>query len=785
MDERPAHMVVIPCPFLGLFDDSSIVRTVETQGHRCYAQRPPASIGGEHQNEYCLSGEYASCPHFTMPKEGGLEGAYQTSSAVRQRQHRRNWLATGLAALIMTLLAGVVYIYGLDWLHVPDMGEAPIAFAPTEQTAVTIRPTPSVTPTPSTSTPQSAAVADTTTASVNLLQPSPVPTDRVINLSPQTGIAGWWTSRDDRRNHLDDSFLYVGSLADQTYISAAQFSLSGVARGAPIHAATLRLTGLRDDRFDPAVEATWLVQLVAQESLDALNEADFLTAYSAPASITLALLSSEELAAGKANAFEFEPAVLLWLEQQLLNGAQSMSVRLLADTDGETLFAWDSGVGPETAGNAPTLTLSIGEPPPTPPPLPTKPFMVATLTPVPENLVTVVAQANTATAVAETVGTYTPLPYDVQTPTPFPENLATVQAVALFLGLPPIVPDTPTPANAAEAKTQSELATAVALTTGTYTPVPTNAVTPALILPSPPAENVATAAARVLKATEAASVLLRPTSTPLPYNAVLAQYVYATPRPTNAEAAATVQQAAIDKAQVDGTSTPLPWNAVVITKVPDVKREPTPIPLFISSNEFTPTPTPTELPPDVLPDFVRGKILFKSNRSGSEGVYVLDLATGDVSLVTQPWVYPLAARDLAYSPDRKRMAQVGADDRGRLQIQVHSFEYNTTKEITYLESMTYDPAWSPNGDRIVFVSTGSGNDEIYTISPEGEGMTMLTHNQWEWDKHPTWSPDGSRIVFYSNRDTGRRQLWLMNSDGSNQTNISGNEYEDWDPIWVW
>ena len=101
-----------------------------------------------------------------------------------------------------------------------------------------------------------------------------------------------------------------------------------------------------------------------------------------------------------------------------------------------------------------------------------------------------------------------------------------------------------------------------------------------------------------------------------------------------------------------------------------------------------------------------------------------------------------------------------------------------------MDNMTYDPAWSPRGDRIAFVSTHTGNDEIYTIDPEGEGQAQLTYNQWEWDKHPSWSPDGTQIVFYSNRDTGRRQIWIMNADGSNQRNLSQNEFEEWDPVWV-
>ena len=96
----------------------------------------------------------------------------------------------------------------------------------------------------------------------------------------------------------------------------------------------------------------------------------------------------------------------------------------------------------------------------------------------------------------------------------------------------------------------------------------------------------------------------------------------------------------------------------------------------------------------------------------------------------------------------------------------------------------YDPVWAPNNEWIAFVSNVTGNDEIWKIRPDGTDVTQLTFNTWEWDKHPSWSPDSQRIAFYSNRITGRLQIWVMNADGSEPHNISRNEYNDWDPIWL-
>jgi hypothetical protein len=411
--------------------------------------------------------------------------------------------------------------------------------------------------------------------------------------------------------------------------------------------------------------------------------------------------------------------------------------------------------------------------------------VVATLTPLPQNVLTVVAQSATSTAEAMLIGTPTPLAYDIVTPTPLPQNLATVQANALAQGLPAVVLSTPVPANAATADANAAYATAVALTTGTFTPVPTGYVTPVLLYPEPPAENVATAAARVVIATQQA-MAGAPTPT-APWNGVNAIYVYATRTPASPEDAAQLIREQNANALTTGTPTPTPWNLVVITAVPPPL--PTEIPIVVPVSELQPTPTPVPTQAATVQDLApfRGKILFLSNRSGQEETWALDPATGQLLyLVRDPRLLPLAAElYLPNSPDGNDRAIVEADNNRVLQIKVHSNLYGNTRQLTqYQDATSYDPAWSPLGDRLAFVSTTSGGDEIYTMDTQGNNIVRLTNNTWEWDKHPTWSPDGTQIAFYSNRDSGRRQIWIMNADGSNQRNLTSDEFEDWDPVWI-
>jgi hypothetical protein len=651
-----------------------------------------------------------------------------------------------------------------------------------------------------TPTPQTIAVLASSTAML-----TPAPEGQLYTLSPAEADLGWLASNEDQGNHFGDSYLYAGVSEGEVYIGAFQFDLSSIPRGAPISNASIQLTGLRGDKLAirndlSDVAGTWTLRLLTPEIDPDWRRHNFQDIFNVVVLQTLnPILSAQDLAEGQTNTFELSPAQIEILETQIVkNEEPKVSFRIEGPLVGpDNLFAWDTGYGPKSQGNNIALVLNVGSAPATPPPYE---YVVVTSTPTPENVVTAAALVVQITAEATRIGTATPVPPNMVTATPIPDFL--------------VVVPTPIPENAATAQAMAILATAETLTTGTPTPIPTNAITATptpsetptpvpnyiLITSTPTAETIFAAA--TLSAAATAQVQQIGSPTPLPTNWVTPIVVTATPTPANAATAQVLTELATAVAFTTGTATPIPANMVTAT----------PTPAFVHIPELlTPTPGAVLTPPLSIPSVLLGQILFKSDREGTDAVYVFDPKTGELGRLTDIWPYQVARDRDAYSADtvfraytkqllwtsvERQISGSSPSETDRFvreateipAIHFYDYKYKAEKVVTQMGAgIAYEPAWSPASNEIAFVATESGNDEIWLINADGTQVHQLTHNTWEWDKSPSWSPDGKQIIFMSNR-TGNQQLWIMNADGSDQRLLMGwdhwTPYNDSGPVWV-
>jgi len=103
------------------------------------------------------------------------------------------------------------------------------------------------------------------------------------------------------------------------------------------------------------------------------------------------------------------------------------------------------------------------------------------------------------------------------------------------------------------------------------------------------------------------------------------------------------------------------------------------------------------------------------------------------------------------------------------------------------------PSLAPDMTRILFTTTvspsGDTDRAIQVINADGTGLTTLFDMPDALDSAPAWSPDATRIAFESNADIAGGnperdlEIWLMDADGANPTQITHNAIHDEGPAW--
>ena len=102
--------------------------------------------------------------------------------------------------------------------------------------------------------------------------------------------------------------------------------------------------------------------------------------------------------------------------------------------------------------------------------------------------------------------------------------------------------------------------------------------------------------------------------------------------------------------------------------------------------------------------------------------------------------------------------------------------------LTEGESNSFAGPFSPDGQQIVYTYFGLTTSDIYVMNADGSNQTNLTDLPDFDEGFPDWSPDGNQIAFTSRRD-GNNEVYVMQADGSNPIRLTDNPNDDFAPSW--
>ena len=106
----------------------------------------------------------------------------------------------------------------------------------------------------------------------------------------------------------------------------------------------------------------------------------------------------------------------------------------------------------------------------------------------------------------------------------------------------------------------------------------------------------------------------------------------------------------------------------------------------------------------------------------------------------------------AWSPDGEKLAYVSFES-GRPAIYAQQLSSGQRVKLTSFEGINSAPAWSPDGRRLAMSLSKDGQPEIYIMNLADRSLTRITNNS-SIDTEPSWAPDGRSLLFTSDRSGG-------------------------------
>lgn len=144
-------------------------------------------------------------------------------------------------------------------------------------------------------------------------------------------------------------------------------------------------------------------------------------------------------------------------------------------------------------------------------------------------------------------------------------------------------------------------------------------------------------------------------------------------------------------------------------------------------------------------------------------IVVRDLATEAESVVAAAG-FELSSP--AWSADATKLVFVGKETAtGQVDLWTVHADGTGLARVTNDAAVDAEPAFTPDGAKIVFATDRDGNFEIYACNPDGTSAARLTNDPAS-DRDPDVSPDGTKIVFVRDTDALEPALWTMDLNGA-------------------
>ncbi|MEM8933607.1 MAG: PDZ domain-containing protein, partial [Acidobacteriota bacterium] len=168
------------------------------------------------------------------------------------------------------------------------------------------------------------------------------------------------------------------------------------------------------------------------------------------------------------------------------------------------------------------------------------------------------------------------------------------------------------------------------------------------------------------------------------------------------------------------------------------------------------------------PMWIGDRVYFSADWTGTLQLYGVDPASGAVDQLTDHDVWDVRWPSADETGDQivyelagaLQILDLSSASSRSLSITVPSDQVMRRSRFEKVDDLIRDVTVAPGGKRVVFAARG----DLYSVPVERGPVRNLTRSSGAFDQEPAWSPDGRTLAFVSDRD-GEQEIWRVDQDG--------------------